>query len=79
MSKTKMFFYLLITFTAYGLVGRIDYEELARMENAGKDASALEVASMSSAGLRQKQLDEAPVIGVALAERFASPRLVQHH
>ena len=78
MFKTKMFFYLLITFAAYGLVGRIDYEEAVRVENGYKHAVALQGASMSSAGLPQEQHD-ARVTGVALAERFADPCLAQRH
>ena len=73
MSKTRMFFYLLIIFGAYGLVGRIDYEEAVHMENAYRDAPPVRLTSAFSAGVQPEPLEESSVTAATAVERFAAP------
>jgi hypothetical protein len=72
MSNTRMFFYLLIIFGAYDLVGRIDYEAL-RMENAYRDAPPVRLTSTFRAGVQPEPLEESSVTAATALERFADP------
>ena len=73
MSTTRMFFYLLIIFGAYGLVGRIDYEEAVRMENAYRDAPPTRLASTFTTGVQPTPVDESSAAAAIAPERFADP------
>ena len=73
MSKTRMFFYLLIIFGAYGLVGRIDYEEAVRMENAYRDTPPVRLTSAVSAGVQPESRGEPSTTAATASERFADP------
>jgi hypothetical protein len=72
MSKTRMFFYLLIIFGAYGLVGRIDYEEAVRTENAYRDAPPTRLARTFTSDVQPEQVGRSSVAAVA-PEWFADP------
>ncbi|MDB5924562.1 MAG: hypothetical protein JWN13_3498 [Betaproteobacteria bacterium] len=45
MSRIRAFIYLLLVFCAYGFMGRMDYEDAVRIENAHKDEPSWPVIS----------------------------------
>ena len=58
MSTGRIFFFLLILFAAYGLVGRNDYEVAVRMANALKEGRPLLSPPTLAGGALPEQVEQ---------------------